>query len=148
MDATGVASELEAALTNQLILTADNPAMVAAGEILLAALRPAIDRVVLQLAEQAAVEVGAQLPDYEVEVVLAAGEPTLRLRPIDPDVWVPSDDFEARLTLRLPQVLKRELEEAAGTAGDSINTYVVKALAGRGRTRRRTGQRISGTFQT
>jgi len=148
MDTTGVLSDLESALTDQLFLVGDNAAVAAAGESLLGALRPALAQAAFQLAQQAAEEVRAQLPDYEVDVVLDDGEPTIRLRPIEADVRFTTEDLEARLTLRLPKVLKTELEEAAGTSGDSINSYVIKALSSRGRQGRRSGKRITGTFQT
>ena len=148
MDMTGVLSDIETTLTDQLMLAGSNEAAIAAGETLLAALRPALSQAALELAEQAAMEVRAQLPDHEVNVVLEDGEPSIRLRPAESDVRFALDDLEARLTLRLPKALKSELEDAAGTAGDSINAYVVKALSGRSRGGRRTGRRITGTFQT
>ncbi len=148
MDTTGVLSEIESALADQLYLAGDNAAVVADGESLLGALRPALSQAALQLAEQAAAEVDAQLPDHEVNVILEDGEPNIRLRPVESEVRFSADDLEARITLRLPSALKSELEEAAGTAGDSINTYVVKALSGRSRAAGRAGRRITGTFQT
>ena len=33
------------------------------------------------------------------------------------------------MTVRLPKALKDQLEAAAGSAGDSINSYVVKSLS-------------------
>jgi hypothetical protein len=148
VDTIAVLTEIEAALTGQLRLAGDNAAAAEAGATLLAALQPALARAAFRLAEQAAHEVEAQLPDHEVNVILDDGEPAIRIRPVEADVRFSSDDLEARLTLRLPKGLKSELEEAAGTAGDSINAYVIKALSTAGRTGRRTGRRITGTFQT
>lgn len=107
-----------------------------------------MERAALELAEQAAIEVGAQLPDHRIDVVLREGEPSLVVRTVEAQAVFSTDDLEARLTLRLPTILKKDLEEAAGSAGDSINAYVVKTLAGRGRGTRRTGRHVTGTFQT
>ncbi len=148
MDTTGVVGSVEAALTDQLILAGDDASVAAAGETLLAALGPALHRAALTLAEQAAEEVGAQLADHEVNVVLRDGEPSLLVRPIESDVSFSTEDLAARLTLRLPDVLKAEIENAASTAGDSVNAYVVKALSGRPRSSRRTAKRITERFQT
>ncbi len=148
MDTASVKATLEATLADQVGLAGGDPSVVLAAEALLAALAPALAQAGLHLAEQAAVEVGAQLPDYEVDVVVRDGEPTLVVRSAEQEVAYTADDLEARLTLRLPTVLKAELEEAAGSAGDSINSYVVKALSARKRAASRTGRRITGTFRT
>lgn len=148
MDTTAVVSEIEAALADQLLLAGDNAAAAAVGELLIGALRPTLARAAYQIAEQAALEVDAQLPDHDVDVILEEGEPAIRIRPLEREVRFATDDLEARLTLRLPKGLKSDLEAAAGSAGDSINAYVIKALSNSSRAGRRTGRRITGTFQT
>ncbi|NND01413.1 MAG: toxin-antitoxin system HicB family antitoxin, partial [Acidimicrobiia bacterium] len=52
----------------------------------------------------------------------------------------------ARITLRLPDSLKDDLESAAGDSGDSVNAYVIKALSSRAG--RRSARRITETFET
>jgi hypothetical protein len=42
---------------------------------------------------------------------------------------VPDDSGTARINLRLPEQLKSRVEEAAGRAGVSINTWLVRAAA-------------------
>lgn len=148
MDTTSVISGIEAALADQLRLAGGDPAVAAAGEAVIAALTPALSKGALELAEQAALEVRAQLPDHHIDVVLREGEPTLVVRPVETDAAFSTDDLEARLTLRLPTMLKKELEEAAGSTGDSINAYVIKSLSGRGRPTRKAGKQITGTFRT
>ncbi len=148
MDTTSVIANLEAALADQVSLAGGDQSMVLAADALIAALGPAVTQATLALAEQAAIEVAAQLPDHEVDVVVREGLPALVVRSTEPTVSFTADDLEARLTLRLPTVLKAELEEAAGSAGDSINAYVVKALASRKRAASRTSKRITGTFRT
>jgi hypothetical protein len=91
----------------------------------------------MEIAQQAAAEVSAQLPDQSVDVVLSDGDPVLRLseapRAADPRQAV--EDLDARITLRLPPSLKQLIEDAAQNAGDSVNTWVVDALGKRARQR-------------
>ena len=56
MDISAVVVEVEDALTGQLQLVGDDPAVVRAGEVMIGALQPAIERAALRLAEQAAEE--------------------------------------------------------------------------------------------
>jgi uncharacterized protein (DUF1778 family) len=131
MDIGTVYTELEAALHRQLELTADDPDITEAAAALIAVLEPALRQAGTTLAEQAALEVGAQLSDHRVSVVMSDGEPQLRVQRDEPDVEITAGSNEARLTLRLPEALKALLEEAAGDAGDSVNSYVVNTLASR-----------------
>lgn len=147
MDTNSVIAEFESSLTAQLELAAADPAADAAGRALLAALGPAVRQAAVQLAEQAALEVDAQLPGATVEVTLRDGEPTLVVRrEEDQAARFQSDELAARITVRLPEALKEELEAAADSAGDSVNSYVIKTLSTQGR--RRGGRRIQGTFET
>lgn len=148
MDAEGLLRELEAAIETQLRIAAGDEAVMAAADSLLAALAPAVREAVRSLAEQAAAEVGAQLPDQTVDVVIADGEPTLVVRTVREPVTVSTEDLEARLTVRLPNELKQHLEVAAGEMGDSINTYVVKTLTERTKRSTRRQGRFSGTINT
>ena len=59
----------------------------------------------------------------------------------------PGDDLSARITLRLPETLKIQLEEAAAREGVSANAWIVRALARALEPRtptRRTGNRLQG----
>jgi hypothetical protein len=143
-------TQLEAVLEHQVALAGNDPAVAAAVESLTAALGPAVHRLAMELAEQAAAEVRAQLPDHEVEIVLVDGEPSLRVRPADLGEPVGPADAEARLTLRLPENLKHLIEEEADELGDSINSWVVKALSSRARSGRRgaPGTHVTGEFET
>lgn len=150
MDVSGAITQLEAAMAHQVALAGGDPAVETAAESLLAALGPAVRQMALGLAEQAAVEVGAQLPDHEVEVALREGEPALNVRPSRMDEASPPPDAEARVTLRLPEDLKRLVEEEAEGLGDSVNAWIVKALSSRARATRATGpgRHMSGEFET
>jgi predicted HicB family RNase H-like nuclease len=147
MDTASARTRFEAALAGQLTL-AGEPAVEAAGQSLLAALAPAMRQLCVELAEQAATEVGAQLPGQRVEVVLADGEPSLRVRPAQEGADVAAEDYEARITLRLPSSLKSLIEDAAGSAGDSVNSWVVKSLATFARRGPGPGRRVRGTVRT
>lgn len=148
MDVTTVTTELEALVRQQLELMSGDEAVERATQVLLLSLEPAMQRVALRLAEQAATEVAAQLPDSTVDVVVTDGDPTLVIRSTgDAEPTYTAEDLGARLTLRLPAMLKDQIEQAAGDAGDSINGYVVKALS-RSSGRRRTGRKITETFRT
>jgi hypothetical protein len=147
MDTSSVLTEIEATLSAQLELASGDPAVEAAGRAVLAALEPAIRGAAVRLAEQAALEIDAQLPDGTVEVTLREGEPMLVVRRDETGAArYRGDQLDARLTVRLPESLKDDLERAASSAGDSINSYVIKALASEGGKRGR--KRIQGTFET
>ena len=112
------------------------------------ALGPALRVAAIELAEQAAGEVRAQLPEHMVDVVLADGDPTLRISEgaTTPAEKPPLEDLDARITLRLPPSLKELIERAADSTGESINAWVVEALGKRARTSRKPGQHYSQSF--
>lgn len=129
-------------LLGQTALAGGDPTLDAVAAQLADAIAPALRHAALDLAEQAAVEVAAQLPDRTVDVVLVDGDPTLRVSDLPPDAGGGTQDAEeldARITLRLPPSLKRLVEESATIGGESVNAWVVDALS-RG-TRRATGGR-------
>lgn len=149
MDIEGFVDEVSAAIQAQLALGADDPMVTAAGEAVMAALGPALRQAGSALAEQAAAEVDAQLRDHTVDVVLVSGQPSLVVRPTTPPESVATDRLDARLTVRLPEELKGDLEEAAAALGDSMNTFVVKALSGQTKvTRRMSRSTFEGTIET
>ena len=147
MDISAVVVEVEDALTGQLQLVGDDPAVVRAGEVMIGALQPAIERAALRLAQQAAEEVDAQLPDKAVTVRLQEGTPILTVEDSGTPITIGTDELEARITLRLSDKLKSVLEEMAGESGDSVNSYVLKTLTSKTRDRT-TGRRFSGTIET
>jgi antitoxin component of MazEF toxin-antitoxin module len=147
MDIEAAIREIEGAVEAQLRLTGDDPVVNEAAEGLMAALEPALRQALARLAEQAAAEVAAQLPDHSIDVVVNQGEPSLVVRQVSEPVTVSTDDLEARLTVRLPSDLKQHLELAAGEIGDSVNTYVVKTLTSKAK-RRGSTTRFDGTIST
>ncbi len=147
MNTEAIVSKLEDQLVAQGRLAGRKPAVEKVIDALVGGLGAAIRQAALDLAEQAAAEVGAQLTTSHIDVVLNEGEPSLVVRRDDSEAWFSSDELEARMTVRLPTNLKSALEEAADDAGDSVNSFVLKTLA-TGATRSRKGQRISETFET
>lgn len=147
MNTESIAAKLEDHLVVQGRLAADDPAVEQVVDALVGGMGPAIRQAVLEIAEQAASEIGAQLTSGRIDVVLSDGEPTLILRSDVTEQTFSVDDLEARMTVRLPVNLKSALEEAADDAGDSMNSFVIKTLAS-GATRSRKGRRIRETFNT
>ena len=142
-----VLTTVEAAVSTQLAVAGADPTMEAAASQLLAALEPALRQVGMELAQQAAEEIGAQLGDRTVDVILVDGEPQLRVsQPSDVDSSTLEEDFDARITLRLPPSLKGLVETAADETGDSVNTWVVKTLTSGARKSTKVGRSVRGSF--
>ncbi len=148
MNLDALTTSVESALEAQLRFASDG-SVAEAGQALITALGPALRDAGMQLARQAADEVGAQLPDHEVEVVLDGDDPSLRVTRTEAEAQdVDPSDLDARITLRLPTNLKQIIEEAADLGGDSVNTYVVKTLSGSAKTKadRKSGNTLKGRF--
>ncbi len=142
-----VLNGVRAALVTQGALAGGDPAVDAAVAALIDALGPALHLAAFELAQQAAVELGAQLSDRTVEVVVADGDPALRVTEVAagaPDM--PGEDFDARITLRLPPSLKSLIENSATLDGDSVNAWVVDALAKRAKRGAHRGRQMTDSF--
>lgn len=128
-----VLNSLTAALLNTSGLASSDPTVDAAVTQLIDSLGPALRVAAMELAEQAASEVRAQLPDHSVDVVLSDGDPALRVTDRQPGGAdrASSEEFDARISLRLPPSLKELIEDAANTTGESVNAWVVEALGKR-----------------
>jgi hypothetical protein len=149
VDSKAALTRFEAAVTNQVALAGGDPAVEGAARALREALRPAARQLALELIEQVAAEVDAQLPYRRVEVVLRGGEPTLEVRSGEESESRPAaEEYEARITLRLPPSLKTTIEEAARTVGESVNTYLVRELSRSTARPERLGRRLKGTVRT
>jgi|RhiMetStandDraft_4_1073278.scaffolds.fasta_scaffold53726_1 HicB family len=98
---------------------------------------------------EAALELNGQMSDGRVEVRLVGQDPELvyihEEEPASPPVGG-DEAFTARITLRLPDGLKRSVETAADREGVSVNTWLVRALsrAVHGPSRRASGNRLTG----
>ena len=120
--------------------------IAAAASRLTHALRGSAGLRLMETLGEAALEISAQLPDGHVEVRLAGPDPELVYIPAQAADPIPAEDGStARITLRLPESLKRELETAAAREGVSLNTWLVRALSrSAAPPQRRVGKRLSG----
>ena len=131
-------------------LAADE-ATVEAGRRLTQALGSSLHLRLLDVVSEAALALSDSVPG-RIEVRLAGRDPELvyveeeEAEP-EPTQAGADDSLSARITLRLPEGLKAQIEVAANIEGASVNTWIVRALQ-RGlepRTRSvRTGRRLSG----
>lgn len=152
VDTKAAVAKFEAQVRNQAALAGGDAAVETASRAMMASLEPAVRQLAWDLAEQAAVEVDAQLPDNEVEVTMREGEPFLKVREGEREAFfeMREEGDESRITLRLPANLKATIERAAKTAGDSVNSYLVKDIAraaskgGRGK----AGKSFKGTVKS
>jgi hypothetical protein len=146
METASLVTKLEGAIDQQVVVAGGDADVEAAAKALMAALEPVVRQLAFDLAEQAALEVSSQLPGHEVDVVLAGGEPTLRVRAADgAEPSAAGESLDARITFRLPPTLKELIEYAAEERGESVNSWLVKTVSvqadgsRRGRARRMTG---------
>jgi hypothetical protein len=120
----------------------------AAAERLIQALRGSAGMRLLETLGEAALEISAQLPEGHVEVRLAGADPELIYvggEQAEPPAVSAEDGLTARITLRLPETLKRELETAASREGVSLNTWLIRALSrSTAPPARRSGNRLTG----
>lgn len=135
-------------------------------DLLIAGIEPAIRLHLFEALQAAARELEGSAPGATVEVRLEGRDPVLSLVSSDPtpgeaeETTGPvlggyADDQLLRLTIRLPEGLKVHVEQAAGSVGASINSWIVAALAraldapatSRSQPGRRMPRRITGFVQ-
>ena len=117
-----------------------------AAEVLSLALESSLGRRLQEALGEAALELSARLDSGRIEVRMAGGDPELVLvRDEEPEPASSDVALDARITLRLPEGLKRRLEDAAARDGISVNTWIVRALVrDAGTLRRSGGRRLTG----
>ncbi len=106
----------------------------------------------LDLLGEATLEISSQLGSGRVEVRLAGREPELVVVTEDASDSVdvaPGEEFSGRITLRLPESLKSEIEAAAAAEGMSTNAWLVRSIARTTsrRPHRRSRNRLQGYAQ-
>lgn len=145
-------ANLEAAVETQLRVA--GPDVAEAGSQLMAALKPAITQTMMEVVSMAVAEIASQLDTQTIDIKLVDGDPELVVNdnpsavpPSPPPPPPGADDDEARLTVRLPGYLKDLIASEAGTAGDSINSYVVDVLSRKTRKGASTGTHHRGTIE-
>ena len=128
-------------------LAADEPTAEAARR-LSQALGSSLHLRLLDIVSEAAADLSAAVPG-RIEVRLAGRDPELVYidDEAEPSVAAPGaeDALTARITLRLPDSLKVQIDVAASREGVSTNSWIVRALA-RGLDSRpvRSGRRLTG----
>ncbi len=106
-----------------------------AADMLVDALGPALRLRLLDALQQAGEELSASFPGASVEVHLQGRDPVLSMsigrgQGEDGQVEESGDGDEVtRLTLRLPEGLKSQVERAANRDGVSINSWLIDAAA-------------------
>jgi hypothetical protein len=149
MDTTSLMTRLQGVVEQQVLVAGGDPEVEAAARALVAALEPAVRQLAFDLAEQAAAEVGSQLPGHEVDVVLVSGEPALRVRGaenVEPAAG--GESLDARITFRLPPTLKELIEFAAEERGESVNSWLVKTVSTQAGGSARKSRRMTGSIET
>jgi len=99
---------------------------------------------------EALLEANEQLPSGQLELRLAGSDPGIVYVEDEAAARATVDEpSAARLTLRLPERLKSQLEEAAAREGVSLNTWLVRTLSGAvSRHGHRSGRRLVGYGRT
>jgi len=126
---------------------AGGEAVQEAGQRLAQALESSLQLRLLDLLSEIALSLNSQVPG-RVEVRLAGREPELVYvddEEAEPAAATSDDALTARITLRLSEGLKAQVEVAAAGESISVNSWIVRALA-RGLEARsvRVGRRLSG----
>ncbi|MFT3854807.1 MAG: YlcI/YnfO family protein [Ilumatobacteraceae bacterium] len=148
MNVQPVLNTVRATLSHQAALAGADPAVAAAVNQLVEALGPALRLAAMEITEQAAAEVKAQLPNHAVDVLVVDGDPTLRVTEVaGTPARAEGEDFVSRLTLRLPPSLKEIVEGAADRAGESVNAWVVDALGRVAHKGTKPGKRVTESFE-
>ncbi|WIM93803.1 toxin-antitoxin system HicB family antitoxin [Actinoplanes oblitus] len=111
------------------------PDTARAAELLSNSLEPSARLALLEALSDAAAEITTRLTDATVEVRLRGREADLVVtqlaaaEPSAPPPPVPVDGGDlARLTLRMPEALKTQVEQTAAAEGISVNAWLVRAV--------------------
>jgi len=116
---------------DQLASLADETVAEAARRIT-TALESSVRVRLLDVLSEAAAELSAGIDGGHVEVRVAGGDPDLVFLEEEPaaaPAAEPGEEFGARITLRLSESLKAQVEAAAARDGVSVNSWIVSALA-------------------
>ena len=152
MDLTPHITSVEDSLAAAAAAGDENTARTAAA--LAAALEPATRLAIMNALAELALEVTGALDDRVVELRLEPGEVRVVVSRGPADADEPAEPLGAggetsRITLRLPESLKSQADQAAEAAGVSLNTWLTRSvqesLVGRRRpATQQTGHRVRG----
>ena len=116
-------------------------------------LEPGLRLAMVQLLSNGAAQLTAELGGPVVTIRMEGREPSWHIARDDspstsPTTSEPDDDEStARVTVRLPEALKRRSESAAQSSGQSLNTWIIQALrraTSSEHTTNRSSRRITG----
>ena len=116
-------------------------------------LEPGLRLAMVQLLSDGAAQLTAELGGPVVTIRMEGREPSWHIArddsPSTPPTTTEPDDDEstARVTVRLPEALKRRSETAAQSSGQSLNTWIIQALrraTSSDHTSNRSSRRITG----
>ena len=124
-----------------------------AGRRLAVSLQASLGLQFLDALGEAARELSAQLPSGRIEVRVVGQDPELVYvgeDHVEPEPPLGGEDgFTARITLRLPEALKKGVEKAAEREGLSVNSWLVRAIARAVHgPAQRSGKRLTGFAQS
>lgn len=122
------------------------PELKDAVRLLAGALEASLQLRVLDLLNEAALDLSGQIGSGHVEVRLAGRDVQLVFMAEPGEGAPPDDDLTARISLRLPERLKELAEAAAAGEGISVNAWLIRTIA-RSVERRPSGQRLRGFAQ-
>lgn len=147
MDLTPYVSSLNSALVTTAQTSA--PEVREAAERLAQGMEPAIRLTFMEMASDVAAEVTARLDGDVVDVRLRGGNPEIVVdrrsahadepttpfgtppapptAPLPPQPPVDDEGGTSRISLRLPDYLKTQVDEAAAAEGVSVNTWLIRA---------------------
>jgi predicted HicB family RNase H-like nuclease len=106
--------------------------VVEAARRITSALESSVRVRLLDVLSEAATELSGTIEGARVEVRIAGGDPELVFLEDEQAVTPaaePGEDSGARITLRLSESLKTQVEAAAARDGVSVNSWIVSALA-------------------
>jgi hypothetical protein len=112
------------------------PDVTRTAELLAGALDAAARLALMEALGDAAAEITSKLDTATVEVRLRGRDADFVVTPLvepvpppPPTVDVPETGDQARITLRLPESLKSQVERLAAAEGISVNAWLVRAVA-------------------
>lgn len=121
---------------------------------LMTVLEPGLRLAMVQLLSDAAAQLTSELSGPVVTIRMDGREPVWHV--VAPETETPphatpetdaDDEGQARVTVRLPEAVKRRAETAAQAAGQSLNTWIIQALrraTSTGSTPKNSSRRITG----
>ena len=117
-----------------------------------AVMEPGLRLAMVQLLSDVAAQLTAELDGPVITIRMEGRDPGWHIvrdeaTPVAHDTEPGDDDNSARVTVRLPEAVKKRAEAAAQNAGQSLNTWIVQALRRAttpDNTSQRSSRRISG----